>query len=93
MNLLKPPKDENKPKKPMSAFLFYLGECRESKKAEGQTGPCSVKQVGEEWRCMIDEKKKKYLDMQEDAKKKYEIELAKYLETVSIARVYTNSRQ
>lgn len=82
MKLLKPGKDENKPKKPMTSFLYFLEEYREIKKAEGLTGPDVSKQAGEEWRSMSDEKKKKYLDRQEKAKAQYDIDMKEYLAKV-----------
>ena len=84
MKAFKPVKDENKPKRPMTSFLFFLEEFREAKKSEGLTGPGVSKQAGEEWRCMSDSKKEKYCEMSRKAKAKYDQELKEYTEKVRI---------
>ena len=85
MCLFKPAKDQNKPKRPMTSFLFFLEQYREIKKAEGLKGPEVSKQAGEEWRCMPGEKKKKYLDLQEKAKEKFDEEMKEWIAKVNMA--------
>ena len=79
---MKPAKDQNKPKKPMTSFLFFLEEYRE-KKSKGLTGPDVAKQAGIEWRSISDDEKKKYKMMQEKADEKYKKEMKDYLEKVN----------
>jgi hypothetical protein len=87
MSAFKPVKDQNKPKRPMTSFLYFLEEYRESKKPDGLKGPEVSKRAGEVWRSMSDEKKKKYHDMQEKAKLKFDQEMKEYVAKVKMVHL------
>lgn len=75
----KPPRDENKPKKPRTAFFFFLEEFREKMKKKGASGKEIPVLAGEEWRSMNEEDKKSYLDSAAKVKEEYDKQMEVYL--------------
>ncbi|PVU95523.1 hypothetical protein BB561_001772 [Smittium simulii] len=78
-------KDENAPKRGLSAYMFFSQEYREKVKKEnpdatfGQLG----KILGEMWKTMTDEQKKPYALKAEKDKQRYETEKANYQATLA----------
>jgi len=72
---LKKPKDENKPKKPLTGYFRYLEEYRKTHNV-----PYSkvMKEAGSKWKGLDDAVKKKYVDEAAVALKKYEKDVEKY---------------
>lgn len=74
-------KDPNAPKRPMTAYMFFATEGRETVRKEnpdakfGEVG----KLIGEKWRALSEEGKKKYEAKALAAKERYEKEKAEYL--------------
>ncbi|VDH96607.1 high mobility group protein B3-like [Mytilus galloprovincialis] len=74
----KRPKDENKPKRSVSAYFYYLAQCREDAKASGK----AMTKVGEftkeasvKWGAMNDVQKKKFNDLAAKDKARYNEEM------------------
>lgn len=74
-------KDENKPKRAVSAYFYYLQHCREELKKSGK----SVSKIGEftkecseKWNSLDDDEKKIFNDKAAKDKKRYESEMADY---------------
>ncbi|CAC5410317.1 unnamed protein product [Mytilus coruscus] len=77
----KRPKDENKPKRSVSAYFYYLAQCREDAKASGK----AMSKVGEftkeasvKWGAMTDSQKKKFNDLAAKDKARYNEEMQAY---------------
>ena len=69
--------DENKVKRPTSAYFYYCNERRESMKKECTLSMTDqTKKMSEEWRNLDAKKKKKYDDMAAKDKERYEREKA-----------------
>ena len=83
MKQLKPARDETKPKKPRTAFFFFLEEFRGKMKGEADDGKKVPSLAGEEWRAMDDAKKQKYVDMAAEAKKEYDVQMKDYVAKVN----------
>ena len=73
-------KDKNAPKRAISAFFFYQKERRESLKKEKPNldNKELISTMSSEWNQMKDPEKKKYVDLAEKDKKRYEKEKAEY---------------
>ena len=75
-------KDENKPKRPMSGYFFFLGDNRAKiiadHKLEGKAVSEVTKAAGVVWSSMDDAKKKPYMDKAVKAKAQYEKDMAEY---------------
>merc|ERR1711988_2033213 len=69
-------KDPNAPKRPMSAYFFFMAEQREKVKAENPSA--GVAQIGK-----ISGEKTKYEEMNRKDKIRYEKEMAKYKQSSS----------
>jgi hypothetical protein len=73
-------KDPNKPKRALSAYMFFANEYRETVKEEnpglsfGEIG----KKLGETWKAMSDESKKPYNDKAAQDKERYTREMKNY---------------
>merc|ERR1719188_1833758 len=74
-------KDENAPKKPLSAYFLWMADNREGLVNQGLAHKEILKKLGEMWKTVTDEQKKPYQDKAATAKKTYEVELAKYKNT------------
>jgi len=70
--------DENKVKRPTSAYFYYCNERRESFKKEfpSLSMTDSTKKMSEEWKNLDAKKKKKYDDLAAKDKERYEKEKA-----------------
>lgn len=74
-------KDENRPKRSVSAYFYYLSHCREEAKAKGKsvskigefTKECSVK-----WNALTVAQKKKFNEKAAADKKRYDTEMSAY---------------
>jgi len=71
-------KDKNAPKRPMSAYMLFLGEKREQIKKDNPdiTFTDIPKRAGEMWKALTD--KTKYEEMAKEAKVKYEQAMKEY---------------
>lgn len=75
-------KDPNAPKRPITAYMFYAQDQRKVVNQEhpdakfGEIG----KLIGEKWRQLAPEDKKKYEDQAAEDKKRYDAEKAAYKE-------------
>uniref|UniRef100_T1JNC3 FACT complex subunit SSRP1 n=1 Tax=Strigamia maritima TaxID=126957 RepID=T1JNC3_STRMM len=78
-------KDSNKPKRPQTAFFLWLNENRERIKKEtpGIAVTEITKKAGEEWKEVKD--KTKWEKLSEEGKKKYEVAMAEYKESLKNA--------
>jgi hypothetical protein len=73
-------KDPNAPKKPCGAYMFFCKETRESVKEEHPDwGVTQIgKRLGELWKLVDEDDKKKFFDMAEEDKVRYQRDIAKY---------------
>ena len=72
--------EKEQPKKPISAYFFYVKERRDSiiKELPNLNNKEIIKKMSEEWNALSDEKKKPYVQKAEEDKKRYENEKAVY---------------
>ncbi len=73
-------KDKNAPKRAISAFFFYQKERREPLKKEkpNLSNKELISTMSNEWNNMSEADKKKYVELAEEDKKRYEKEKAAY---------------
>ncbi len=73
-------KDKDAPKRPLSAYFFFIQERRESLKKEKPNldNKELIKAMGEEWNKLSDEEKKPYSKKAEADKKRYQDEIKAY---------------
>ena len=76
----RPKKDKDAPKRPLSAYFFYIQERREALKKEKPNldNKELIRTMGEEWNKLSDEEKKPYSKMAENDKKRYQDEIKAY---------------
>merc|ERR1711998_476339 len=69
--------EENKPKKPLSAFFFFMNERRAKFKEDNpDMSMCQIsKGLTEVWKALTEDEKKKYDDMNAKDKERYEKEM------------------
>jgi len=74
-----------KPKRPLSAYLFFSNEVRERTRAQNPgVKPTEIsKIIGDNWTAMSSENKKIYEQKYAKAKIEYEIELEKWKVTIA----------
>merc|ERR1719456_444880 len=85
--IAKKPKDKNKPKRAMSAYMFFSNDMRPKVQAElGTTdfGPVA-KKISDMWQNLDASQKAKYEAKNEKAKDKYAKQLAKYKKSKQFA--------
>ena len=82
---LKKKKDESRPKRPKSAFLYFSAEFRNNlieKYRKTHSGTVKIgeiaKQLGKLWKKLSDKQKEKYVKMNDDDKQRYTQELETY---------------
>jgi len=82
---LKKKKDESRPKRPKSAFLYFSAEFRNNlieKYRKTHSGNVKIgeiaKQLGKLWKKLSDKQKEKYIKMNVADKQRYTQELEKY---------------
>ncbi|KAI9596056.1 hypothetical protein BDF19DRAFT_439499 [Syncephalis fuscata] len=76
-------KDPAKPKKPLSAFLIFLGERRQALAATFDGNAVEfAKSIGAEWRSLSEAEKKPYNDKSATNFQKYDLEATQYRETL-----------
>lgn len=75
----KKPRDSSKPKRPMSAYFFFLEWFRndlKQKKKDGEDAPTKIgdvaKLAGEKWKTMSNDDKKPFVALHEKARKSYD---------------------
>ncbi|XP_078683532.1 high mobility group protein DSP1-like [Branchiostoma floridae x Branchiostoma belcheri] len=77
------PKDKNKPKGKMSAYACFVQECRrehEKKYPNKQVVFTEFSQkCASRWKTMNDDEKKRFQDLAEEDKRRYEADMAKYV--------------
>lgn len=86
MEIYKPARDANKPKRPGTAFMLFMVDFRKEvagKEPEGGVAALA-KLGGERWRNMTDEQKKPYVEKQNECKIKYELSMEEYRKMVSV---------
>lgn len=73
-------KDPNAPKRPLSAFMLYCKEHRETVKSNNPevTFGGMGKLLGQQWGALDEEQKKKYTKLAETEKKRYKDEMETY---------------
>jgi len=73
-------KDVNAPKRPLSAYIIYCQEQRESLKKKNPDMKATelTSQLGSMWRALSDDKKKQYLTKQEKERERYQREMKDY---------------
>lgn len=70
----KPTEDDNtRPKRPMTAYMFFTKEARPLIKVESpnMTGPLVTSALGKKWTSLCEEEKYKYKKLELEARKKY----------------------
>ncbi|RWS28828.1 transcription factor Sox-17-alpha-A-like isoform X1 [Leptotrombidium deliense] len=80
MAVYKPARDANKPKRPGTAFMLFMGDFRKEmagKEPEGGVAALA-KLGGERWRNMTEEDKRPYVEKQNDEKLRYEVSMEEY---------------
>ncbi|XP_015794483.1 high mobility group protein DSP1 isoform X2 [Tetranychus urticae] len=80
MAVYKPARDANKPKRPGTAFMLFMGDFRKEmagKEPEGGVAALA-KLGGERWRGMTDEEKRPYVEKQNEEKVRYEANMEDY---------------
>ncbi|KAL1420084.1 hypothetical protein MTO96_024613 [Rhipicephalus appendiculatus] len=80
MAVYKPARDVNKPKRPGTAFMLFMGDFRKEmagKEPEGGVAALA-KLGGERWRGMTEEDKRPYVERQNEEKMKYEQNMEEY---------------
>lgn len=85
MEIYRPARDANKPKRPGTAFMLFMVDFRKEiagKEPEGGVAALA-KLGGERWRSMTDEDKKPYVELQNECKIKYEKLMEDYRQKVS----------
>ena len=81
---MKAKKNKNLPKKPKSAYFFYCDEKRPAllEKAKKKGGKVNIgavaKELGDMWKKLKSDKKKKYETLNAKDKERYEKEMAEY---------------
>jgi hypothetical protein len=73
-------KDVNAPKRPLSAYIIYCQEQRESLKKKNPDMKATelTSQLGSMWKALSDEKKKNYLTKHEKERERYQREMKDY---------------
>lgn len=85
MAVYKPARDANKPKRPGTAFMLFMGDFRKEmagKEPEGGVAALA-KLGGERWRSMSEEDKRPYVEKQNEEKVRYEASMEDYRRKVS----------
>lgn len=85
MQVYKPARDANKPKRPGTAFMLFMGDFRKEmagKEPEGGVAALA-KLGGERWRNMTEEDKRPYVERQNVEKQRYEIAMEDYRRKVT----------
>jgi len=80
MAVFKPARDANKPKRPGTAFMLFMGDFRKEmagKEPEGGVAALA-KLGGERWRNMSEEDKRPYVEKQNEEKIRYEASMEDY---------------
>ncbi len=75
----KPSKDPNAPKKPSTAYLFFSNDKRNELKEQGLSFTEIGEKLGELWKAVSDEEKKKYEALAAKDKERYTEEMSKYV--------------
>ena len=79
---LKAKKDPNKPKRAANPYTFFSREYRDNYKKKTNGAKINFtamnKELGVAWRKMNDKKKKKYIDLAEKDRERYQAEMEKY---------------
>jgi hypothetical protein len=85
----RPKKDPNAPKKPLPGFMLYLNDNRSRIKQEhpGITVTETSKVGGKEWKTVKPAIKKKYQDLADLDKERYEKEMANYVPDESFKKM------
>lgn len=85
MAVFKPARDANKPKRPGTAFMLFMGDFRKEmagKEPEGGVAALA-KLGGERWRNMTEEDKRPYVERQNEEKQRYEVAMEEYRRKVT----------
>jgi len=84
---IKPKRDANKPKRPGTAFMLFMGDFRKEMAGREPAGGVAAmaKLGGERWRNMTDSDKKPYVDKQNVEKTKYDISMEQYKSNTAAA--------
>jgi len=77
--MVKAGKDANKPKKGLSAYMFFAMEERKNEKYKGKSMGDVSKAIGELWNNMKDSQKESYNTKASDDKKRYEKAMVGYV--------------
>ena len=79
---LKAKKDPNKPKRAANPYTFFSKEYRETYKKKNNGAKINFtemnKTLGEAWRKLSDKKKKKYNDLAEKDRERYQADMEQY---------------
>ena len=79
---LKAKKDPNKPKRARNAYTFFSSEYRDNYKKKTNGAKINFtemnKTLGDSWRKLSDKKKKKYNDLAEKDRERFNAEMEKY---------------
>mmetsp|Transcript_11987 Transcript_11987/g.18090 ORF Transcript_11987/g.18090 Transcript_11987/m.18090 type:complete len:180 (+) Transcript_11987:156-695(+) len=80
---VKRPKDVNAPKRPQSSYFLFMNERRPILKSEHNDKSMTdiSKVISQEWKCLNESEKSKYVEKANELKKGYNIRLEEYKKT------------
>ena len=80
MAIYKPARDSNKPKRPNTAFMLFMADFRKEMAGKEPEGGVSAlaKAGGVRWRSMSDDDKRRYVELQNQEKVRYEASMDEY---------------
>ena len=85
---LKARKDPNKPKRAANPYTFFSREYRDNFKKKNNGAKINFtemnKTLGQSWRKLSDKKKKKYNDLAEKDRERYQAEMEQYNENLGV---------
>jgi hypothetical protein len=77
---IKKRRDPNKPKRPLSSFLYFCNDYRDKVRSENPDLKMGgvMKELGKLWKNLDNENKDKFIKLAENAKSQYEDQLEQY---------------
>lgn len=87
VSLPRKPKDPKAPKKPLTAYLLFSGSVRSQSMAENPELKITqiAKVIGQKWKALTDEERKKWTDLSVKQKEEYKITAAQYQQSEDFA--------
>merc|ERR1719228_1238553 len=91
VSLPRKPKDPKAPKKPLTAYLLFSGSVRSQSMADNPVMKITqiAKVIGQKWKALTDEERKKWTDLALKQKEEYKITAAQYQQSEDFAAFKT----